>query len=191
LLCRPGILNVFSVANGVLRHGVKAGHLTINPAATVRGDLAKTDDDATERRPLTAAQVQALAALLPPTFGLVVRLAAYSGLRAGEIAGLRVRRLNVLRSEVRVEETVVRLDGALSPGTPTSKRSRRTIKVPPLLAREVAAHIAARGLGPDDYVFGNGDGTPLNHAALYRRCFVPAREALGLPDLRFHDLRHT
>lgn len=57
---------MFSVANGVLRHGVKAGHLTINPAATVRGDLAKTDDDATERRPLTAAQVQALAALLPP-----------------------------------------------------------------------------------------------------------------------------
>ena len=184
------ILNVFSVANGVLRHAVKAGHLTVNPAATMREDLAKTDEDAHERRPATAPQVQALAALLPPDFGLVVRFAAWSGLRAGEIAGLRVRCVNVLRNEVRVEETVVRLDGALCPGTPKSKRSKRRVPIPPSLARELAAHIAGRGLGPDAYVFGDGD-QPLNHAALYRRCFVPARVALGLPDLRFHDLRHT
>lgn len=185
------ILNVFNVANGVLRYGVKAGHLSVNPAALVREDLPKRDDRAAARNPATADQVQALAALLPPDYGVVVRFAAWSGLRAGEIGGLRVARVNVLRNSVQVEETVVRLGGTLSPGTPKSRRSRRRVPIPPSLAREVAAHIAARGLGPDDYVFGNDDGSPMNHAALYRRCFVPARVKIGRPDLRFHDLRHT
>jgi len=40
-----------------------------------------------------------------------LRFAAYSGLRAGEIAGLRVSRLDPLRNQVAVEETVIRLVG--------------------------------------------------------------------------------
>lgn len=185
------IHNVFNLAHGVLRHAVKARYIVVNPAAPVREDLPRRDCDTAERRPLTAAQVQVLAALLRPDYGLVVRVAAWSGLRAGELTGLRVRRVNVLRSEVQVAETVARLTGGTAPDTPKSRKSHRTVPIPVSLARELGAYIGARGLGPDAYVFGDDDGKPLNHAAMYRRCFVPARVALGLPELRFHDLRHT
>jgi integrase len=184
------IHNVFNVAHGVLRYAVKARYIAVNPAAPVREDLPRRED-AAERRPLTAAQVQALAALLPSHYGLFVRLAAWSGLRAGELTGLRVRRVNALRAEVQVTETVARLVGGSTPDTPKSRKSRRTVPIPASLARELGAFIEARSLGPDAYVFGDDDGAPLNHAAMYRRYFVPAAAAVGRADLHFHDLRHT
>lgn len=184
------IHNVFNVGHGVLRYAVKARYITVNPAAAVREDLPRRED-ATERQPLTAEQVQELAALLSPSYGLVVRFAAWSGLRAGEIAGLRVRRVNVMRSEVQVVETVARLTGGSAPDTPKSRKSKRTVPIPASLARELGDFIASRGLGPDAYVFGDDAGRHLNHAATYRRYFVPAAAAIGRPDLTFHDLRHT
>jgi integrase len=186
------IHNVFNVAHGALGFALDAGYIATNPAARVRRNLPdRNAHDPAERRPLTAEQVQALAALLPDPYGLVVRFGAWSGLRAGEVAGLRVKRVNVLRSEVRVEETVVRLGGVLVPGTPKSKKSRRTVPVPPSLAREVGAYIAARGLGPDDYVFGNDDGSPINMQVMYRTHYRKARVKIGRPDLTVHHLRHT
>jgi integrase len=186
------IRNVFNLAHGILNEAVDAGYIAVNPSQRARKSLDKSGKVSGERRrPLSAEQVQTLAGLLPPHYGLVVRLAAWSGLRAGEIAGLRVRRVNVLRSELHVEETVARLDGRLTADTPKSARSHRRVTIPASLARELGEYIAARGLGPDDYVFGDDDGKPWNHAAMYRRSFVPARDKIGRPDLRFHDLRHT
>jgi integrase len=186
------IHNVFNVAHGVLAYALDAGYIATNPAARVRRNLPdRAEHDPAERRPLTPEQVQALAALLPEPYGLVVRFAAYSGLRAGEVAGLRVKRVNVLLHEVRVEETVVRLGGALVPGTPKSRRSRRTVEISPVLAREVGAYIAARGLGPEAYVFGNPDGSPLDMQAMYRQHYRRARVKIGRPDVTVHHLRHT
>jgi integrase len=71
------------------------------------------------------------------------------------------------------------------------RRSRRTVPIPPALARELAAHIAARRLRPDDRVFADPNGGLLRHERFYRCHWRPARKALGLPALRFHDLRHT
>jgi integrase len=186
------IHNVFNVVHGVLGYAWDAGYIAANPAARVRRNLpARNEHDPAERRPLTTEQVQALAALLPEPYGLVVRFAAYSGLRAGEVAGLRVKRVNVLRHEVRVEETVVRLGGTLVPGTPKSKRSRRTVEVSPVLARELGGYIGARGFGPDAYVFGNDDGSPMNVQVFYRTHYRRARVKIGRPDITIHHLRHT
>jgi hypothetical protein len=71
-----------------------------------------------------------------------------------------VRRVNVLRSEVQVVETVARLTGGTAPDTPKSRKSHRTVPIPASLARELGAQVAAQGLGPDDYVFGDDDGKP-------------------------------
>ena len=45
-------------------------------------------------------------------------------------------------------------------------------------------------VGADDYVFCSVVGDRLDPSALRRR-FIAARDAAGLPKLRFHDLRHT
>lgn len=187
------VRNVVNVLNGVMEHAVADGLIVVNPVRRVKatkGVLPKAHSDA--RQPLTAAEVGALAAEVPPAYGLFLRTAVWSGLRAGELTGLRVQALDPLRYAVRVEETVIRLvGGRWQRGTPKSARSRRRVPVPPSLMRELTDHVAARGLAPDDYVFGDDAGEPLNHPALYRRCFTPAAVAIGRPDLHFHDLRHT
>lgn len=116
-----------------------------------KGAIPKAQSDA--RHPLTAAEVGALATQVQLACGLALRFAAWSGLRAGEIAGLRVQALDPLRHEVRVEETVIRLvGGRWQGGTPKSASSRRRLPVPPSLMREMTDCVAARGLAPDAYV---------------------------------------
>ncbi len=53
-------------------------------------------------------------------YGLLVRTAAYSGLRAAELAGLRIRDVNLLRQEIRVARTLQRRNGTWHAGTPKS-----------------------------------------------------------------------
>jgi integrase len=187
------IRNVLNVLNGVLQHAVADGLIAMNPMVRVKANKALVPSKrSAARHPLTAAEVLALAAQVPPAYGLVLRFAAWSGLRAGEVAGLRVRRLHPLHDEVSVEETVVRLTGkGWQSGTPKSDNSTRIVPIPQTLMRELLDHVAARGLGPDDFVFCDDDGEPLHHARLYRRYFEKAAAAIGRPDLHFHDLRHT
>jgi integrase len=99
--------------------------------------------------------------------------------------------VDVLRARIRVVETVVKLNGALVADTPKSAKSRRAVPVPPTLARQVSDHIAARRLGPENYVFANEDGSPFDHERFYQYVFCAAVKATGLGPLRFHDLRHT
>jgi integrase len=40
-------------------------------------------------------------------------------------------------------------------------------------------------------VFTSPTGAPLRHSNFYRRVWVKARELVGVPDVHFHDLRHT
>jgi len=185
------VRNVFNVVRGVLSHAVKAGYTRANPALLLSDDLPP---QATNHEPrfLTRDEVARLAAALDETGALIVLLAAWSGLRAGEIAGLRVNRLHVgeKKNWVTVAETVVALKGELRADTPKSRKSNRDVPIPRTLANLLAERNNARGLGPDDYVFGC-DGQPHNHAKWYLGTFVPATVAADLAPLRFHDLRHT
>ena len=57
---------------------------------------------------LTAAQVEQLAAVIAAPYPLLVRLDADTGLRAGELAALRVGRLDLLRGACEVVESATR-----------------------------------------------------------------------------------
>ena len=47
------------------------------------------------------------------------------------------------------------------------------------------------GKGPDEYVFQTSKATPLRNSNFSKRIYKPALAALGFPNLRLHDLRHT
>ncbi len=124
-------------------------------------------------------------------YGLLVTFAAYSGLRAGEIGGLRVGRLDLLRGRVDVVEALKDTNGRSSFG-PTKNHANRTVRLPRFLCDQLGAHLADRPHAPADLVFTGPMGGPLQHRTFYRRHFRPAVAAAGLPAaLRFHDLRHT
>lgn len=116
----------------------------------------------------------------------IVRLAAYAGLRRGELVALRWRDVDFLRRAMTVSR-------ALSADVESSTKSGR-VRVVPLPDQAAAAleRLSRRShfTSPDDYVFVYRLGRRLDGSALRRR-YERARNAAGLRPLRFHDLRHT
>lgn len=117
----------------------------------------------------------------------LVRVAAYAGLRRGELVALRWRHVDFEKRKIVVQRAVSANVDA------TSTKSRKAREVPlPDQAAGALDRLSQRGhfTAPNDYVFVNRLGRRLDASALRRRV-SRAREAAGLRELRFHDLRHT
>jgi integrase len=111
-------------------------------------------------------------------------------LRAGEIAALRVRNLDLLAGTVVVEASVSDVNGQLHFTAPKSGRTR-VVGIPRFICQELGAYLASRPHGPDDLVFTGRRGAVLDQGHLLKRHFRPALKRANLPPIRFHDLRHT
>jgi integrase len=117
----------------------------------------------------------------------LVRVAAFAGLRRGELVALRWRDVDFIGRKLTVRRA---LSGEAEVN---STKSRRTRQVPlPEQASGALERLSNRGefTHADDYVFANRLGRRVDPSALRRR-FERARDAAGLEPLRFHDLRHT
>jgi len=125
-----------------------------------------------------------------PEYGLLVMFAAYTGLRAGEIGALRVRRLDLFHSTVEVAETVSEVRGHGLVYGPPKTYECRTVPVPRFLCEELLPLVAGRD--QSGFVFAAPEGGPIRHGNFYARHFKRAVRQAELPEgLRFHDLRHT
>lgn len=140
-----------------------------------------------DRRYLSHSEVRQLAAAAGE-HGLVITFLAYTGLRFGEVAALRVVRLDLLRRRVEVAESVTSVNGKLVWGTPKG-HTRRWVSVPAFVAEQLAAHVA--GKSADDLVFGSAHAGVLRASNFRRDVFEPAARAVGLKGLVPHGLRHT
>ena len=178
-----------AVLSMVLGSAAEAGAIKANPCANVKiGRAARR-----EMVFLNADDVEALASAIIEPYGTLVRFAAYSGLRAGEIAALRVGRVNLMRRRVEVAESLAIVPRQGLVFGPTKNYQRRTVPLPAFLTDELAEFLAHQGrTGRDDLVFTSQQGAPLRQHHFYWRYFKPAVERAGLDmQLRFHDLRHT
>jgi integrase len=115
-----------------------------------------------------------------------VRIAAYTGLRLGELLALRWRNVDWAGSALTIER-------AISAGQEGTTKSGKVRRVP--MADQAAAALERLShrdhfTSPDDLVFCNAIGRPIDGSALRRR-YKRARDATGLRPLRWHDLRHT
>ncbi len=116
----------------------------------------------------------------------LIRVAAYAGLRLGELLALRWRDIDFAGHALTISR-------AMSAGEESTTKSGRVRRVPlPDQAAGALDRLSKRGdyTAPDQLVFCNILGRPLDGSALRRR-FKRARDAAGLRPLRFHDLRHT
>jgi integrase len=179
--------HAYYVLFAVLEAAIQAGALLRNPAVGIRVPRSPRR----EMRFLSAVEVERLAEAIVPPYGLLVRFAAYTGLRAGELVALRVGRLDLLRGTVRVVESATEVGGRLVFGS-TKTYAERTVRLPRFLRDDLAVHLAGRPRDPDGFVFTAARGGPLRHNNFYQRIFCPALARAGLPaQVRFHDLRHT
>jgi integrase len=128
-------------------------------------------------------------------FGPMVYVAAVLGLRWGEVAGLRVGRLDLANRTLEVAEQVTRgRGGRIYLGEPKSDAGHRLLAMPMPLVKLLQAHLDAHGLTESAraaFVFAAQDGGPLHYANWYHRVWAPAVEAAGLAGLSFHDLRRA
>jgi integrase len=113
--------------------------------------------------------------------------AAMTGMRQGELVGLRWQDVDWTASKIRVRQSYVR--GQF--GSPKTRRSTRTIPMGDTLAAELERHFQRSAWQDDeDLVFANPDtGKPLGRTKLVKR-YKDALKRAGLRELRFHDLRH-
>ncbi len=116
----------------------------------------------------------------------IVRVAAYAGLRLGELLALRWR-------DVNFTDSVLTIVHAISAGKECSTKSGKPRQV--ALADQPAAALKRMNRREDftsagDLVFCNALGRRLDDSALRRR-YKRAQAAAGVRPLRFHDLRHT
>ena len=113
------------------------------------------------------------------------------GLRQGEVAELCRKDVDVKAETVTVSRAVTRVPGGQVVGDPKTDAGRRVLVIPPsplpLVERQLERWAQP---GPDGLLFPSSAGKQLRPSSIYR-WFYPARDAIGRPRLRFHDLRHT
>jgi integrase len=134
-------------------------------------------------------------------FLLVTMLAVTTGMRQGELLGLKWEDLDFEAGTLQVRRTLSTQAGrGFSFSPPKTAKGRRSIKLPEVAKRSLKKHRKAQleermklaGLWEDNgLVFATRLGTPVGRQELVMRSFKPLLIKAGLPDIRFHDLRHT
>lgn len=137
---------------------------------------------------LSHAEVETLAAECGGQDELLVRVLAYTGLRFGEAAGLRVRSVDLKRGRIEVVDNTTEVSGHLHEGTPKTHRSR-SVPIARFLRGPLETHLA--GKGPNDRVFTARRGGPLRNSNFRHYVFDAAVRRAGLEPLTPHDLRDT
>ncbi|MBI2168939.1 MAG: site-specific integrase [Actinobacteria bacterium] len=178
----------YHVLSSMMEAAVVNGLVTRN---VVRGvELPRVEP--TERRFVTAAQVEALAAAMPKRFRALPLVVAYGGLRWGEAVALRRRRVNLLHGRIEVAEAATEINGKLSWGLPKTHQIG-SVDVPRFVAETLERHLDRHVEDDADaLVFTAEAGGPLRHSNFLARVWRPALAVAKLPaDLTPHELRHT
>ena len=144
-----------------------------------------------EMRFLDHAEVSVLAGAIDPPYRAFVFLAAYGGLRLGEMGALRWSKVDLVQNRVRVIETLTDVNGHIEFGPPKTRNSVRTIALPAFVVRELRELMESEAATPEGLVFHSPEGGPIRGSLFRRRFWAPAIKAADLGPLRVHDLRHT
>jgi integrase len=146
---------------------------------------------------LSSDQVAALlAAAKGHRLEALLMVAVGTGMRLGEIFALQWQNVDLVRAAIHVRQTLTEIGGTLTLNEPKTPKSRRRIDLPKSVVAALEAHrqrMREEGFGEEEasWVFTNTTGGPLRRGRFQTNVFKPLLKAAGLPDIRFHDLRHT
>jgi integrase len=179
-----------------LNEAVRWGLIARNAAALVDGPRVErfpikpfTPEEA--RRLLEAVKGDRLEALYS--------VALTMGLRQGEALRLTWKDIDLGLGYVRISKQLQRIHGSPELVEPKTERSRRTLAMPPMIARALRDHCSRQELERRDagkrwhdtgLVFTTPNGTPLDGTAVTKE-FHRVLDRAGLPQRRFHNLRHS
>jgi integrase len=188
-LAPASVSKAYRVLQLVMDAAVDEGLIRLSPCRGIT--LPRADVD--ERVFLTPEQVGGLVAQVHERYRALLVVAYLTGMRWSELAGLRVKRLDLLRARLDVAEVAQEVSGKITFGPPKTKSSRRVISLPPEAVDVLAKHLATWPVGRDGLVFRSARGHPLSRTIFRARVWIPALEKAGLVDVgpTFHSLRHS
>jgi integrase len=182
------VAKAYALLRTMMGTAVSDGVIRRNPCQIKNGGTVNTPERPTASIP----EVFAIADAVDQRFRAPVLLAAFCGLRWGELIGLQRRDVDLDGGTVRVRGSVAELtSGQRIYKAPKSEAGKRTVAVPEVVRPLIADHMKRYAeLGADGRVFVGAKGaTPRrNH---FNRLWHKACESAGIKVLRFHDLRHT
>ncbi len=154
-----------------------------------------------EMRPLSPIQTRKLLEVAKgDRFEALYVLAITTGMRQGELLGLKWEDVDLKSGVVRVRRTLTLAKGGPRLTEPKTRGSRRSIRLTSgavdALRRHQGRQEAERATAGDKWkdwalVFSIRVGTPIRRDNLHNKSWKPLLQRAGLPDIRFHDLRHT
>ncbi len=185
------IRNAVTLLHQVFEFGQRKHWCEANPCKHVDRPPVEPNTDI---RFLTLDEVEALLRAVPeeapigPTDRTMYLTAAMTGLRQGELLGLRWRDIDWTAGRIRARQTYVRGHW----GTPKSRRGSRSVPMVDRVAGELERHFQRSAYQADDHlVFCHpATGSVLDHSDLARR-YKRALRTAGVREVRFNDLRHT
>ncbi len=194
-LSARSVLRYHQVLHAALHHAVRWQLLVRNPADAVQPPRAG-------RRELTtvsAADVSRLLAAADETpIGALARMAVMTGMRRGELLGLRWQ--DVSGGVAHVQQTAQRISGTgWSFRQPKTRLSRRAVALSPATVRLLSRHrraqleerlLAGSAYQDRDLVFASALGTPIEPGTI-ARTWARVLRAADVGHVRWHDLRHA
>lgn len=198
--------HAFAVLKAILRQAEDDELIRRNPARIKSGARAEAQR---EPQVLNLRELLALADAMPAKHRALTLLCGFCGLRFGEAVALRRSDVDLTEGVVHVRHGVTRVKGEKVLGKPKTKASVRSVAMPDLVVDALREHLShSIAGGRNGLVFPGRDGEPLAPTALYGRVartetrngrsfakaaygFFAAREAIGRPELHWHDLRRT
>lgn len=153
-----------------------------------------------EMRTWTAFELRSfLEHVSPHRFYAAFVLAGTTGMRRGEVLGLRWRDLDLDAGRAAISQTLLSVGYTVFFSTPKTAKGRRSIALDAVTVASLREHRRRQlkerlafgaGYGDQDLVFVREDGTPV-HPDYFSERFERAGKDAGLPRIRLHDLRHT
>jgi integrase len=182
--------HAYALLKAICKTAVDDDLLAANPCRVRGAGQAKR---VSRTKPATPDELAALVAAIPQRYKAMTALAGWSGLRFGELIELRRKDVDLKAGVVHVRRAATLVDGQHVIGTPKSDAGVRDAPIPPHLLPLVRQHLVDMGIHGREELLFPAAGDPGKHLRPGTLCkvFYPAREKIGRPDLRFHDLRHT
>ncbi|GAA0742420.1 site-specific integrase [Dactylosporangium roseum] len=188
----PQAVKAYSLLRAILNTAVKEdGLIRENPCRIKGYDRYHTP----ERPTATVDQVLALAGAMPPRHSALIMVAAFSGLRWGELAALRRCDVDLDAGRIRVPRKLAALRSGLQFGAPKSEAGVRVVALPKIAVAVLREHLDGEFVtdGPEAVIFTGDKGALLRSGNFGRSVrWIETVRKVGLPDgFHFHDLRHT
>jgi integrase len=181
---------VLAVLKAAMRQALRLRMIRQNPTDGVSSPKVPSR----EMQPLSTDEVERLLKVAKGSqYEALVALTVATGLRWGEVSGLRWGDIDFDQSRLQVQRTVAEIRGGIDIHEPKTKAGRRQVPIPKFAMEALRQHRANCSAVPHPtaWVFCSKNGGPVRKANFFTWFWKPIREKAGIPNARFHDLRHT